>query len=70
MKGQQLQLIAPRWREPLVQSGLAQASPGQLTDHGAETGALLPGQNPGHAHHIVIELQGGSHLMRAHQASM
>jgi hypothetical protein len=30
----------------------------------------LSGQHPGGSEHIVIELQGGAHLMTSHQASI
>jgi hypothetical protein len=29
----------------------------------------LSGQHPGGSEHIVVELQGGAHLMTSHQAS-
>jgi hypothetical protein len=42
----------------------------QLADHGPQAGALLPGQHPRRCQHVIVELQGGAHLMLWHQASV
>jgi hypothetical protein len=39
----------------------------QGADHGTQAGVSLSSQHPGGSEHIVVELQGGAHLMTPHQ---